>query len=197
MNATEDMGWLDSPKCLDSAVDRLKLAQGVGLDVGLDFHGRVHRPMAKQLIQLLAPYRPLFIEEPLLASHITELAQFKHCGVPIALGERLFTRNDFRPYFEAGVVDMVQPDVAHAGGISECMRIGRMAETYDCAFSPHCPNGPISLLASIHMDLALPNVSLLSTIASLANHYACSLVFRRCRMRSTTTLTPTWEPTSL
>jgi galactonate dehydratase len=141
MNATEDMGWLDSPKCLDSAVERLKLAQGVGLDVGLDFHGRVHRPMAKQLIQLLAPYRPLFIEEPLLASHITELAQFKNCGVPIALGERLFTRNDFRPYFEAGVVDMVQPDVAHAGGISECMRIGRMAETYDCAFSPHCPNG--------------------------------------------------------
>ncbi|KAJ9099918.1 hypothetical protein QFC21_003923 [Naganishia friedmannii] len=169
MNATEDLAWLDSPKALDSAVERLKLAQGVGLDVGLDFHGRVHRPMAKQLIQLLAPHRPLFIEEPLLASHITELAQFKHCGVPIALGERLFSRNDFRPYFEAGVVDMVQPDVAHAGGISECMRIGRMAETYDCAFSPHCPNGPISLLASIHMDLALPNFGIQEM--SYAIHY--------------------------
>lgn len=160
MNATEDLHWLDSPKQLDGAVERLKTAQDVGLDVGMDFHGRVHRPMAKQLVSLLAPLRPLFLEEPLLASHVNEIAALaKSTSAPIALGERLYTRNDFRPYFEAGACDVVQPDVAHAGGISECMRIGRMAETYDVTFCPHCPNGPISFLASVHMDLALPNVS--------------------------------------
>lgn len=102
----------------------------------------VHRPMAKQLVALLAPLRPLFLEEPLLASHVSELASLaKMSSAPIALGERLYTRNDFRPYFEQGAVDVIQPDVAHAGGISETMRIARMGETYDVAFCPHCPNG--------------------------------------------------------
>jgi len=102
----------------------------------------VHRPMAKQLVALLAPLRPLFIEEPLLASHVSELATLaKMSSAPIALGERLYTRNDFRPYFEQGAVDVIQPDVAHAGGISETMRIARMGEAYDVAFCPHCPNG--------------------------------------------------------
>ncbi|KAL7418054.1 enolase C-terminal domain-like protein [Mrakia frigida] len=158
MNATEDLGWLDSPKQLDASVERLKLAQSVGLDVGMDFHGRVHRPMAKQLALLLAPHRPLFIEEPLLHGHINEIASLaRQTGVPIALGERMYTRQDFRPYFEAGAVDIVQPDVSHAGGISECKRIADFAATYDVGFAPHCPNGPIALAASFHMDISAPN----------------------------------------
>ena len=113
----------------------------------MSFKITVHRPMAKQLVALLAPLRPLFIEEPLLASHVSELATLaKMSSAPIALGERLYTRNDFRPYFEQGAVDVIQPDVAHAGGISETMRIARMGEAYDVAFCPHCPNGCISLL---------------------------------------------------
>jgi galactonate dehydratase len=116
--------------------------------------------MAKQLAQLLAPLRPLFIEEPMLASHIPEIASIaRQSGVPIALGERLFSRQDFRPYLEQGAVDIVQPDVSHAGGISETRRIAILAETYDVGFAPHCPNGPIALAASFAMDAAAPNVS--------------------------------------
>ena len=88
--------------------------------------------MAKQLAIALAPHKPLFIEEPLLPSHPNEIASLsKLCGIPIALGERLYTRQDFRPYLEAGAVDIVQPDVSHAGGISEMRRIAALAETYD------------------------------------------------------------------
>jgi len=124
----------------------------------VDFHGRVHRPMAKQLALALAPHKPLFIEEPLLHNHITEIASIgKLCGIPIALGERLYTRQDFRPYLEASAVDIIQPDVSHAGGISEMRRIGALAETYDVGFAPHCPNGPIALAASFALDATTPN----------------------------------------
>lgn len=94
--------------------------------------------MAKQLALALAPHKPLFIEEPLLHNHITEIAAIgKLCGIPIALGERLYTRNDFRPYLEASAVDIVQPDVSHAGGISEMRRIASLAETYDVGLYGH------------------------------------------------------------
>ena len=89
MNATEDLGWLDSPKALDATVERVAAVQAEGLDTGLDFHGRVHKPMAKQLVRLLEPLRPLFIEEPLLSENmagIRQIAEMTH--LPIALGER-------------------------------------------------------------------------------------------------------------
>ncbi|KAG8938590.1 hypothetical protein FRC03_007092 [Tulasnella sp. 419] len=173
MNATEDLGWLDSPAKLDASVERLQIAKSVGLDAGMDFHGRVHRPMAKQLALQLAPLRPLFIEEPLLHGHIPEIASIaKQTGIPVALGERLYTRQDFRPYLEAGAVDIVQPDVSHAGGISETRRISILAETYDVGFAPHCPNGPIALAASFAMDVAAPNVSLnLSVFSNISTNY--------------------------
>src|SRR5690242_21699724 len=93
MNATEDLHWLDSPAALDSAVQRLKTVKALGMDAGMDFHGRVHKPMAKQLAAALEPHHPLFIEEPLLSEHIggiVQLAQTTTC--PIALGERLHSR---------------------------------------------------------------------------------------------------------
>lgn len=111
-----------------------------------------------QLALLLAPHRPLFIEEPLLHGHVNEIADIaKLTGVPIALGERFYTRQDLRPYLEAGAVDIIQPDVSHAGGISECKRMADMAAAYDVSCAFHCPNGPIALAASMHMDVALPN----------------------------------------
>lgn len=129
MNAVECLAWLDSPHALDATVQRCADVKSIGLDVGLDFHGRVHKTLAKQLARALEPHRPLFIEEPLLPGHIEELKKvYQQTTIPVALGERLFTRQDVRPYFEAGCIDIIQPDISHAGGISETRRIAQMAE---------------------------------------------------------------------
>jgi galactonate dehydratase len=170
MNATEDLGWLDSPKALDATIERIEAVQAQGMDFGLDFHGRVHRPMAKQLIALVEPYRPLFVEEPVLSEHPEALkAITAGTHVPIALGERLFSRWDFKPFFEAGAVDIIQPDLSHAGGISECRRIAAMAEAYDVAVAPHCPLGPIALAAC--MQIALTSINFVIQEMSLGIHY--------------------------
>ena len=170
MNATEDLGWVDSPAALDSCVERLKAVKALGLDAGLDFHGRLHKPMAKQLAKALEPHHPLFIEEPLLSEHIggiTQLSQLTTC--PIALGERLHSRWDVRPFLEAGCVDVLQVDISHCGGISEMKRIAAMAETYDVALAPHCPLGPIALAACVQVDATVANFSIQEM--SLGIHY--------------------------
>ncbi|RAL05938.1 mandelate racemase/muconate lactonizing enzyme family protein [Aspergillus ibericus CBS 121593] len=170
MNATEDMNWLDSPSILDSCVERIKQVKALGLDAGLDFHGRLHRPMAKQLAKALEPYRPLFIEEPLLVEHPEAIKQLsQHTTIPIAFGERLYTRWDAKRFLEDASVDILQPDIAHAGGISETKRIANMAETYDVAIAPHCPLGPIALAASMQVALSIPNFVIQEM--SLGMHY--------------------------
>src|SRR3954453_22147791 len=124
MNGTEDLGWLDSPSALQGCVDRLKIVKTLGMDAGIDFHGRVHRPMAKQLAHLLEPHQPLFIEEPLLSEHIEGIkAISQQTSTPIALGERLHSRWDVKPFLQASAVDILQPDICHVGGISEIRRI--------------------------------------------------------------------------
>src|ERR1700761_5286099 len=128
MNATEDLNWLDSPSALDSCISRLQTAKPPAVAAALAFHARLHKPMAKQLARALEPLRPLFIEEPLLVENIEGLEQLsKLTTLPIALGERLYTRWDFKPFLERGIVDIIQPDLSHAGGISECRRIAAMA----------------------------------------------------------------------
>ncbi|USP77776.1 D-galactonate dehydratase [Curvularia clavata] len=170
MNATEDIGWLDSPSCLQAAVDRLKTVKELGMDAGMDFHGRVHKPMAKQLAKALEPYHPLFIEEPLLSEHVGGItALHAQTSIPIALGERLHSRWDVRPFLEAGSVDILQPDISHIGGISEMKRIAAMAEAYDVAIAPHCPLGPIALAACVQVDCTLPNFAIQEM--SLGIHY--------------------------
>ena len=129
MNATAELDWLGTPKAFNDVIRRVEAAQGEGMDVGLDFHGRVHKPMAKQLAKVLEPLGLLFIEEPLLSENHEGLAQLAALvSTPIALGERLYSRWDFKPFFEAGAVDIIQPDLSHAGGLSECRRIAAMAE---------------------------------------------------------------------
>jgi galactonate dehydratase len=161
MNATGALGWIESPKALDAVAERLASVKAAGLDVALDFHGRVHKPMAKQLAARLEPLHPLFIEEPLLSEHpeaIRQLAQLT--TLPIALGERLYSRWDFKPFFEAGAIDIAQPDLSHAGGLSECRRIAAMAEAYDVAIAPHCPLGPIALAACMQLALVAANFAI-------------------------------------
>lgn len=158
MNATEDVGWLDTPAALDGCIDRVKAVKDIGLDVGVDCHGRLHKPMAKQLARALEPHRPMFLEEPLLSEHIDGIKAISELtGIPIALGERLHSRWDVRPFLEKGIVDILQPDISHCGGISEMRRIAGMAEAYDVALAPHCPLGPIALAANIQIAAATPN----------------------------------------
>lgn len=170
MNATEDLDWLARPRDLDPVLERVAAVRALGLDVGLDFHGRVHRPMVRSLISALEPLSPLFIEEPVLSEHpeaLAQLAQFTK--LPIAIGERLYSRWDFKPFLQAAAVDILQPDLSHAGGISECRRIAAMAEAYDVAIAPHCPLGPLALAACLQLAAATPNFVIQEM--SLGIHY--------------------------
>jgi galactonate dehydratase len=170
MNATAELDWIGTPKIFDEVIARVEAAQGAGMDVGLDFHGRVHRPMAKQLAKVLEPYGLLFIEEPLLSENHEGLAQLSQLvSTPIALGERLYSRWDFKPFFESRAVDIIQPDLSHAGGLSECRRIAAMAEAYDVAVAPHCPLGPLALAACLQLAANAPNVAIQEM--SLGIHY--------------------------
>jgi galactonate dehydratase len=173
MNATEDIGWLDSPSVLKTCVERVKTVKSLGLDVGVDFHGRIHKPMAKQLARLLEPHEPLFIEEPLLSEHQSGIKDLsRYTTTPIALGERLHSRWDVKPFLEAGSVDILQPDISHVGGISEMRRIATMCEAYDVALAPHCPLGPIALAANIQVDAVSANFAIQEM--SLGIHYNSS-----------------------
>ncbi|KAI1814430.1 galactonate dehydratase [Poronia punctata] len=170
MNATEDLHWVDSPSSLNSCITRLQTVQSLGLDVGLDFHGRLHKAMAKQLAARLEPHRPFFIEEPLLNEHPEAIKQLSNLTtIPIALGERLYNRWDVKRFLEDASVDILQPDIAHAGGISETRRIASMAEAYDVAIAPHCPLGPVAFAACVQLALSVPNFAILEM--SLGMHY--------------------------
>ena len=156
MNATAELGWIDSRDKVERAVARVAaVRQAVGGDFGiaLDFHGRVHRAMAKILVRELEPYHPMFIEEPVLPEHNENLREIaRQSAIPIATGERMYSRWDFKRLLQDGYVDIIQPDLSHAGGITECRKIAAMAEAYDVAVAPHCPLGPIALAASLQVD---------------------------------------------
>src|SRR5690606_24409949 len=113
------------------------------LDVALDFHGGVHRALLRTLLRELEPFRPLWIEEPVLPGHEEILREVVRGGssIPLATGERLTSRWEFKRLLEAGVIDILQPDVSITG-LFELRKIAAMAEAYDVAIAPHCPNGP-------------------------------------------------------
>ncbi|CAN5833240.1 galactonate dehydratase [soil metagenome] len=173
MNATEEMHYLDDHGEIDSAIARMAAAReagGAALDIAVDFHGRVHKGMAKTLVRELEPYRPYFIEEPVPPENLEALREIaRYTSAPIAVGERLFTRWGFKDVIAQGVVDIVQPDVSHAGGIWELRKIAAMAEAYDIGVAPHCPLGPIAFAASLQLDACTPNVIIQEQ--SLGIHY--------------------------
>jgi galactonate dehydratase len=173
MNATGELDYIDSPTKIDATVARLaavREAGGPDLGIGIDFHGRVHKSMAKALARELEPYRPMFIEEPVLPEHTEALREVaRYTTTPIALGERMYTRWDFKRVLIEGYVDVVQPDLSHAGGILETRKISAMAEAFDVAVAPHCPLGPIALAASLQLDACTPNAIIQEQ--SLGIHY--------------------------
>ena len=173
MNATGALEWIDSGTQVSEAVARLASVRGAvgdGVGIGIDFHGRVHKTMAKILVKELEQFRPLFFEEPVLPENNEALAEIaRHTSIPIATGERMYTRWDFKSLLSDGYVDIIQPDLSHAGGIWETRKIAAMAEAYDVAVAPHCPLGPISLAAALQLDFCTPNAFIQEQ--SLGIHY--------------------------
>ena len=156
MNATEELQMIDTYDKVDAVLSRvqeIRDACGKYFGIAIDFHGRVHKPMAKVLAKKLEQFDPMFIEEPVLCEHMEDFKEIAAaCNVPIATGERLFTKYDFKRLLASGGVDIIQPDLSHAGGITEVKKIAAMAEAYDVALAPHCPLGPIALAACLHVD---------------------------------------------
>ena len=173
MNACSEMEWIDTPQKIKEAVDCIaSVREAVGLDIGIgiDFHGRVHKGMAKGFMKELEFIKPMFIEEPVLSENkeaFLHLAQYT--STPIATGERMYSRWDFKSLFEQGAVDIIQPDLSHAGGITEVKKIASMAEAYDVALAPHCPLGPISFAAALQIDFNCINAFIQET--SMGIHY--------------------------
>ena len=161
MNATEELQYLDSYEKIDAVlerVDSIRRATGRGFGIAIDFHGRVHKPMAKVLAKKLEQFDPMFIEEPVLCDNLEAFPEIAAaCNIPIATGERLFSRWDFKKLLSVGGVDIIQPDLSHAGGITEVKKIGSMAEAYDVALAPHCPLGPVALAACVQVDATCHN----------------------------------------
>ena len=173
MNACSRMAHIDCDGVVAAAVARMKAvraAVGPSIGVGLDFHGRVKLPMVKRLMAALEPYDPLFYEEVVLGGQNRALVSLAAAtAVPLATGERLYTTEQFRDLLESRAVSIVQPDVSHAGGISQMLTIGRMAEAYDVGLAPHCPLGPIALASCMQVDAVCPNFVFQET--SVGIHY--------------------------
>lgn len=153
--------YIDSADKIYKIIDMLKATrEAVGPDIGIaiDFHGRIHKPMAQLFAEAIKPLGLAFIEEPVLPENGETIDLLRnYTATPIALGERLFNRWDFKEFLIKQRVDIVQPDLSHAGGISECMRIAAMAEAFDCAVGPHCPLSVIAFAACIQLDAAVAN----------------------------------------
>ena len=142
-------------------VAEVRDAIGPSIGLGIDLHGRVSRAQAKRLLNVLDEFEPSFYEEPVLSEHASALAEItNHTSTPIALGERLVSRWDFRPILESGHVDILQPDPCHAGGITETRKIAALAETYDVSLALHCPLGPIALAANLQLAAVCTNIQL-------------------------------------
>ena len=173
MNATEELHYIDSYQKVDEVVERVASIRerfGDAMDIGVDFHGRVHKPMAKVLAKALEPFHPMFLEEVVLPEneeHFKEVAD--SVAVPLATGERLYTRWQFKNLFKTLFRSIIQPDVALCGGILETRKIAAMAEAYDMAVAPHAPYGPVALAATLQVDSCTPNVFIQEQ--SLGIHY--------------------------
>src|SRR5207248_5667999 len=152
---------VDTPEVVERAAERfaaMREAVGKKVDLAIDFHGQISPAMAVRLAKALEPYHPLFIEEPCLPENVDTMVTIaRSTSIPIATGERLFTKWGFRQVLEKQAAAIVQPDLCHAGGILEGKKIAAMAETYYAAVAPHNPLGPISLAACLQLDACIPN----------------------------------------
>ncbi|MFG1967364.1 galactonate dehydratase [Nonomuraea sp. NPDC049028] len=160
MNASGKMSPVASVAELNGVVARVAAARevlGDDRDVAVDLHGRFTLANARRLAPLLEPYRPLFLEEPVVPENSHLIGEFvRSTTIPVSTGERLYSRQEFLPALQAGIA-VAQPDLSHAGGITEVRKIATLAEVYDVQLAPHCPLGPIALAACLQIGFATPN----------------------------------------
>ena len=179
LNGTGKLKMVDSLRAIDHVVERVaKIREAFGnrIDFGLDFHGRVSVPMAKVLLKELEPYHPLFVEEPVLAEQAEQYPILcQKTSIVLAAGERMYSRFDFKRVLASGGLGIVQPDLSHAGGITECIKIAAMAEAYDVGLAPHCPLGPIALASCLAVDFVSYNAVIQEQ--SMGIHYNGSTEF--------------------
>jgi galactonate dehydratase len=175
MNAAGRLHAIDTLHTARQVVRRAEEARAVlgdERDLAIDFHGRATPAMARRLLAMLADVSPMFVEEPVLPEHLHLIGGLVSAGtVPLATGERLYSRWDFHAPLAAGIA-VAQPDPSHAGGISEVRRIAALAEVHGAQLAPHCPLGPIALAASLQLGFAVPNF--LIQEQSLRMHYHVS-----------------------
>ena len=143
----------------DRCMAAIRQAVGDDVEIMVDLHGRTTPAMAIQYGEVLRPYRPWFMEEPCPPGNVVGMVQVARAlpGIPIATGERLVTRHQFRPLLEQGACAVVQPDLCHCGGLWEARKIAAMAEVYDVSVAPHNPLGPVATAAAVHFGFATPN----------------------------------------
>ncbi|GAB3669702.1 galactonate dehydratase [Halopiger thermotolerans] len=155
MNATAEFRALEPPSAVERARQRVATvrdAVGDDLYLGVDFHGRVSKSMARRLVEALEPYGLMFVDQPVLPEHSEFLTTLtERTSVPIATGERFYSRYDFKPLLTDGAVTVIQPDVTHVGGITELRKIATMADAFDVAVVPHCPLSPIAFAANLQV----------------------------------------------
>jgi galactonate dehydratase len=164
---TEPVEGLRSVRYAESLVRAVREAVGPEVDLMVDLHARALPPMAIQYCHAFEPYGLLFFEEPCPTEDIEATAQVtRQSRIPIATGERLVGRHQFRELFEKRACHVIQPDLSHCGGLWEARKIAAAAETYSMAVAPHNPNGPIATAAVVHFALATPNWLIQEAISS-------------------------------
>ena len=155
---TESLNSIAAYKHTERMMEALRLAVGDGVDIMVDCHGRHSLANAVEFCRVLAPYRPFFVEEPVPPENVDVMVEVrKATTVPIATGERLVTRYQFRDVIEKQACHVIQPDLCHCGGLWEAKKIAAMAETYTMGVAPHNPLGPVANAVALHFDLSTPN----------------------------------------
>jgi galactonate dehydratase len=153
--------YVEGQKYVDEVVENFKALRakhGSGVDIGIDFHGAVQPPTALLLVKALEPYQPWFYEEIVQCLNVDVMAEIaRKTHIPLATGERIFTKWGFREVLEKRAATILQPDVCYAGGITELRLIAGMAEAYYTPIAPHNPQGPCSLAASYQIAASIPN----------------------------------------
>ncbi|WP_415380137.1 galactonate dehydratase [Halosimplex sp. TS25] len=151
---------LESTADIDAICESLDIARaavGREIDIGIDLHGHISASMAPRVLSRLREFDPMFVEEPVRPEHLRMLERSSYHDIPIAFGERLYSRWEFRPHLEQRCLDIVQPDISHAGGITEITNIASMAETYGAKLMMSCSVGPIAYAASTQLSHHVTN----------------------------------------
>ena len=164
-----------TPQRIQHGVDLVRAvrdAVGPDMEIGIDIRARLDPWSAGRVAQQLEQFNIAWMEEPILYDNIEAMAEFaRSVNVPVSTGEQLYNRWEFRPLLATNTIRMIQPDICHCGGFSETRKIANMAETYYVPVAPHNSNGPISTLASLHLDMSIPNAFMQEIFVSFIERY--------------------------